>query len=114
MVKRREARGTFDILISVQFFPFGYRVPQGLIHVAPRHSPSQQGASMSVILGCLFTQHDLRLVAAAIAVCLFACIVGRAMTLRARASQQRRSRLIWLLCAGMVTGMGVWEAHFVS
>lgn len=69
---------------------------------------------MSVILGCLFSQHDLRLVAAAIGVCLFACIVGRAMNLRALATPQRRARLIWLLCAGMVTGMGVWEAHFVS
>jgi signal transduction histidine kinase len=69
---------------------------------------------MSVIIGCLFTQHDLRLVAAALGVCLFACIVGRAMTLRARAGQDRRTGMIWLLCAGMVTGTGVWAAHFVS
>ena len=69
---------------------------------------------MSVILGCLFTQHDLALVAAAFGVCLFASIVGRAMVLRARASQDRRARMTWLLCAGMVTGTGVWAAHFVS
>ncbi len=69
---------------------------------------------MSVILACLYQQHDPRLVAAAFTVCLFACITGRAMGLRGRASRERRVRLNWLLCGGMVTGVGVWAAHFVS
>ena len=69
---------------------------------------------MSVILGCLYQQHDLRLVAAALGVCLFACVTGRAMTWRAIASPERGGRLGWLVGAGMVTGTGVWAAHFAA
>jgi methyl-accepting chemotaxis protein PixJ len=48
--------------------------------------------------------------------CLFACITGRAMALRARAhaSGERGARLIWMACGGMVIGTGMWAAHFAS
>ena len=69
---------------------------------------------MSVILGCLYQKHDLRLVIAAIGVCLFACITSRAMSARAVASQEQGARLNWLIGAGMVMGTGVWAAHFAA
>ena len=47
-------------------------------------------------------------------ICIFACITARAMVLRAGAYQESRTRLTWLLGAGMVSGAGVWATHFVA
>jgi signal transduction histidine kinase len=68
---------------------------------------------MYTVLGCLFQQHDLILVAAAAAMCIFACGTAQAMTLRAR-TYQGRAQLLWLLGAGSVAGAGIWATHFVA
>jgi signal transduction histidine kinase len=66
------------------------------------------------VLGCVYYQHDLRMLAAAACICVFACITARAMVLRGGASQDMRTRLAWLSGAGMVSGAGVWATHFVA
>ncbi|MEO8300755.1 MAG: ATP-binding protein [Rhizomicrobium sp.] len=66
------------------------------------------------VLGCVYYQHDLRMLAAAAFVCIFACITARAMVLRGGAYQNMRTRLAWLLGAGIVSGAGVWTTHFVA
>ena len=75
---------------------------------------AEEGLFMLLVLGCVYYQHDLRLLAAAACVCIFACITARAMVLRAGASQEMQTRVIWLLGAGMVSGAGVWATHFVA
>ncbi len=69
---------------------------------------------MSVVLGCLYYQHDLRQLAAALCVCVFACVTARTMVLHAAASQGVRPRIAWLVSAGIVSGAGVWATHFVA
>ena len=68
---------------------------------------------MYAVLGCLYSQHNLSLVAAALAMCAFACVTARTMVLRARA-YQGQARLFWLMSAGAVAGSGVWATHFVA
>jgi signal transduction histidine kinase len=66
------------------------------------------------ILGCVYYQHDLRMLAAAAFICIFACITTRAMVLRAGAYQDARPRFGWLVGAGIVSGAGVWATHFIA
>jgi len=66
------------------------------------------------VLGCVYYQHDLRMLAAAACICIFACITARAMVLRAGDYQKARTCLAWLLGAGVVSGAGVWATHFVA
>jgi len=66
------------------------------------------------VLGCVYYQHDLRMLAVAACICVFACITARAMVLRAGDYQEIRARLAWLLGAGVVSGAGVWVTHFVA
>ena len=61
------------------------------------------------VLGCVYYQHDLRMLAAAACICIFACITARAMVLRGAASQDIKTRITWLLGAGMVSGAGAWS-----
>jgi signal transduction histidine kinase len=65
------------------------------------------------VLGCIYEQHDLRLVALAGVLCFFACGTAMSMAARARAARgpQRRA---WLLAAGVVAGCGIWGTHFVA
>ena len=67
-----------------------------------------------LVLGCVYYQHDLRMLLAAACICIFACITARAMVLRGAASQDMKTRITWLLGAGMVSGAGVWATHFVA
>ena len=66
------------------------------------------------VLGCVFQQHDLRLVAIAAGLCILACATALTMIARARAADAGRARLIWLAGAGAVAGCGIWATHFVA
>ena len=68
---------------------------------------------MSHVLGCIFQQHDLRLVLLAVIMCLFAC--GTALAMVSRASDgSRRAQFGWLATAGAVAGCGIWGTHFIA
>ncbi|HKQ46182.1 MAG TPA: MHYT domain-containing protein [Rhizomicrobium sp.] len=66
------------------------------------------------VLGCIFQQHDLRLVVVAAGLCLLACGTALTMISRARAVDAGRARLAWLAGAGAVAGCGIWGTHFVA
>jgi signal transduction histidine kinase len=66
------------------------------------------------VLGCIFQQHDLRLVVVAAILCTLACTTALSMIARARAAGPGRTRLIWLGGAGAVAGCGIWATHFVA
>jgi signal transduction histidine kinase len=66
------------------------------------------------VLGCIFQQHDLRLVVVAAGLCLLACATALTMIARARAADAGRARLAWLAGAGTVAGCGIWGTHFVA
>jgi signal transduction histidine kinase len=66
------------------------------------------------VLGCIFQQHDLRLVAVAAGLCLLACATALTMIARARVADAGRARLAWLAGAGAVAGCGIWGTHFVA
>jgi signal transduction histidine kinase len=65
------------------------------------------------VLGCIFEQHDLRLVVLAALLCLLASATAMSMISRARAAAGRM-RLVWLLTGGAVAGCGIWGLHFVA
>jgi signal transduction histidine kinase len=65
------------------------------------------------VLGCLFGQHDLKLVALAGILCLFACVTAMSMLTRAREAKEHL-RPLWLAAAGIVAGCGIWGTHFVA
>src|SRR3954468_432662 len=65
------------------------------------------------VLGCIFQQHDLRLVVVAAWLCALACATALSMISRARATEGR-ARLTWLAGAGAVAGCGIWGTHFVA
>ena len=66
------------------------------------------------VLGCIFQQHDLRLVVLAACLCLLASATALTMITRARAAGAGRPRLVWLASAGAVAGCGIWATHFVA
>ena len=68
---------------------------------------------MLEVLSCIGTEHDLRLVALAALVCLFACYTTVELLSRARVAVGRK-RAGWALAAGTVAGSGVWATHFVA
>ncbi|MDO9487970.1 MAG: MHYT domain-containing protein, partial [Sphingomonadaceae bacterium] len=61
---------------------------------------------------CLTVDHDARLVALAIVICLFASITSLIVVQRGIAS--RSGRLGWLLLGGGATGIGIWTTHFAA
>jgi signal transduction histidine kinase len=65
------------------------------------------------VLGCVFEQHDLRLVVLAGVLCLFACFTAMSMIWRAGAAKTFERR-IWIMAAGVVAGCGIWGTHFVA
>jgi signal transduction histidine kinase len=69
---------------------------------------------MFTVLGCIFQQHDLRLVVLASALCLLACATALTIIARARAAQEDRVQLAWLAGAGAVAGCGIWATHLVA
>ena len=68
---------------------------------------------MIQVLGCIFQQHDLRLVVVAAGLCTLACATALSMISRARATTGR-TRMTWLVGAGTVAGCGIWGTHFVA
>jgi signal transduction histidine kinase len=66
---------------------------------------------MGHVIGCIVGQHDLRLVALAGVMCLFAS--ATAMSMLARARVQRRQG-VWIAGAGLVAGSGIWATHFIA
>jgi signal transduction histidine kinase len=66
------------------------------------------------VLGCIFQQHDLRLVVVAALLCGLACATALSMIARARAVGSVRARIVWLAGAGTVAGCGIWATHFVA
>jgi signal transduction histidine kinase len=68
---------------------------------------------MFSVYACITGEHDLRLVALAVMICLLACYTAVSMLTRARAGEgARRSR--WVAAAAIVFGAGVWATHFVA
>ena len=68
---------------------------------------------MLQVLGCITNDHDLRLVAIALVLCLFACWTAGALLSRARLSRNRQ-REIWTAAAAFVFGAGIWSTHFIA
>ncbi len=65
------------------------------------------------VIGCIFEQHDLRLVVLAGALCAFACATALTMIGRGAASTGRL-RALWLVAAATVAACGIWGTHFVA
>ena len=68
---------------------------------------------MFKVLGCVTTQHDLRLVLVAAVICLFACATLTHMLTRLRVAQGR-AFFVWLVAAGFVAACGIWGTHFIA
>ncbi len=68
---------------------------------------------LRVLYVCVAEQHDLRLVALAAFVCLFACFTATNLYVRAEESHRAR-RLLWMSAASVVFGCGVWTTHFIA
>ena len=66
------------------------------------------------VLGCVTTQHDLRLVLVAAVICLFACGTCIYMLTRLRAAESRSATIAWLGAAGFVAACGIWSTHFIA
>ncbi len=68
---------------------------------------------MLSVIGCITTEHDLRLVALAVCVCALACLTTLALLARADAKASWVSPF-WMLAAASTFGAGVWSLHFVA
>src|SRR4051794_2000146 len=68
---------------------------------------------MYSVLNCLTTEHDLRLVVVAGIICFLASLVAIKLFRRARATVGR-TRIVWILTAGLTTGSGIWATHFIA
>ena len=65
------------------------------------------------VVGCITEQHDLRLVALAACICVFACSTTVNLLARARSVPDRQA-LAWLAIAATLFGSGIWSLHFVA
>jgi len=65
------------------------------------------------VIGCITTQHDLRLVAVACVICAVASLTTLQMLARAQATCGR-ARTAWVGAGGAAFGCGVWATHFVA
>jgi diguanylate cyclase (GGDEF)-like protein len=68
---------------------------------------------MFQILTCLIVEHDRRLLALAIVICLLASGVAISLFHRAQATRGR-ARLVWLCLDAAATGCGIWATHFIA
>ncbi len=60
----------------------------------------------------LTVQHDIRLIALAVAICLVASVISLIVVQRGITSASGRRG--WLLLGGGVTGLGIWTTHFAA
>jgi len=65
------------------------------------------------VLTCLSGEHDLRLVVLAGFVCFLASLAAISLFHRARATR-RRTRVTWIVIAGVAAGCGIWSTHFIA
>lgn len=68
---------------------------------------------MAEIVETIVRQHDLRLVALAVFMCLLAGSAASALLSRAQASTGRQ-RLTWIVVAAIEFGSGIWSLHFIA
>ncbi|MGL4288340.1 MAG: MHYT domain-containing protein, partial [Phreatobacter sp.] len=70
---------------------------------------------MLQVYGCFVTQHDLRLVVLAAAVCAFASYTAVNLVHHVRASEDQASpHRFWLPVAAVASGFGIWATHFIA
>ncbi|UAK24310.1 bifunctional diguanylate cyclase/phosphodiesterase [Sphingomonas nostoxanthinifaciens] len=68
---------------------------------------------MLTVWYCIRDQHDWRLVALAGLISCLACTAA-VITLRQQRGESQRTDVRWQLVAGIMTGFGIWSAHFVA
>jgi diguanylate cyclase (GGDEF)-like protein/PAS domain S-box-containing protein len=68
---------------------------------------------MFQVLTCLTVEHDRRLLALAVLMCLLASGVAISLFHRAQATQGR-ARLVWLSLDAAAGGCGIWATHFIA
>ena len=68
---------------------------------------------MLTVYNCIATEHDLRLVALAAAICALASFTAISLLHHVRRSSGR-IRLAWLTVAATSTGFGIWATHFIA
>jgi diguanylate cyclase (GGDEF)-like protein/PAS domain S-box-containing protein len=68
---------------------------------------------MLVVYNCLAYQHDLRLVALAVAICAFASLTAIKLLKHVHATSGPMHYL-WLAVAAAATGFGIWATHFIA
>ena len=73
----------------------------------------QFSAGFGRIIGCIATQHDLRLVGLAVVICLLSCFTAYSLIQRAMEAVGRPA-WPWQAAAAGVFGGGVWATHFVG
>ena len=71
------------------------------------------GIPKLTVYSCLTTQHDLRLVALAVFVCLLASFTAVDL-LHHAGNSTAVMRRIWLAVAAVATGFGIWATHFIA
>ena len=65
------------------------------------------------VYDCLTVDHDLRLVALAVAICFLASAVAISLFHRAQATTGRM-QLVWLSLDAVTAGCGIWATHFIA
>src|SRR5258708_34252233 len=65
------------------------------------------------VFNCLVTEHDWRLVAVAVVVCLGTSLVAVRLLHQARFNVGR-TRAMWIGTAGATTGFAIWATHFIG
>jgi signal transduction histidine kinase/ActR/RegA family two-component response regulator len=65
------------------------------------------------VLTCISVQHDLRLVALAVLVCLTACVIAFRIYAQAL-RKETQFPSFWLATAGIAAGSGIWSTHFIA
>lgn len=68
---------------------------------------------MLTVYTCITAEHDLRLVALAGFICMFASFSSISLFARARNSGAGWAT-IWIPAAGLVAGCGIWATHFIA
>src|SRR5260370_31715756 len=65
------------------------------------------------VLNCITTEHDLRLVGLAVAICALASITAINLLHHVRGTNDRM-RLVWLAVSAPTTRFGVWGTPFIA